>query len=1602
MNMTDNTNSDKRDQTEPDAPETPVKAEGEVVWERPVAVAKDRNIRAWLIFLGMVCLVAALWTPLKVLYYRHGYTVTEVAVKRDADTFVAIDFYGVSSDAGKGSQDVSTAVFTEELRLLRERGYVPIGLDDVRAFYKEKKLLPRRAVLMTFEQSRKSSYFETRDLLQTYKWKAVMGVYTQPIHSKDAQALLWPYLRDMITRGSWDLAAQSERGFDFIETNPSGHTGPFFSTPQWLATENRYELPEEFNTRITQDHQKVIGEFEKEAGFKPIAFFFPYGDYGQYEERANVVRVINMYQVGSHYELGFILGQLALNTRNSDPRRLNRLLVNSAWTPQEFINKLDSFWPMETVSDANSTGYPADKWIGEWGNVLVRDAELLLRAIPPVNPVMTSRQLPAVTATTGAKAWLAGSDTFQEGFLSLRFQNKRGRFGVYLRSKSDGEYVYFSLDDTGKISLRQRLPDMDEMILATDEAPGEDSSSHELLICLRDDLFFARLDGRSLFGGRVLLRGESKPGLIAVGIWDPVPGMAEAKLLDTRIVERRDALVTWAPEVSKDVGYLTTWLNEHGYQFNVLSPPWLDIFQNAPITFPTWDRKALGLLARTNRMRIMPQVQIRDVTLLQKVSPSELVSRAVENDVQGLYIDAAVCTPEQVTPLVGWLVKLHAALREKKLQLVLKLPGSLEKLPSAGSILQVLPGVIVAGDFLYPPFDLKKEQVLGITRVMPAASDATLSLYYQLSDVLPAYNDVSPETKKEALRQKGFDNFTAGDYKGAIHSWEEWSKEDPRSAEALALIGDAWLRLNEPNKALDAYTKSLDLNPGQMNLAIRHSRLLEQLNRLDESADILNVYARAFPDSPAVTIAQAQWLERHKQRNEAREVIRSLVTRHPENIEARLILQSMLDESSERYGNMHDLLAIGRGAETHLFGFGRDIFAAELLAIPEASVFFDFVREAAEKAPNKNTRDLYQSFLPLTSKVTEDFVADKLSDNWVGFGGFRPATYGRYELRAGSDMSEAFLRLKKSELLRDGFLEVTLDESAGAFWIYARRSSKSMVRFGYDDEGYIRIQSWYNGELRTYESRPWLRPPGTVRLKLEIRGDGASGYVNDKPIFTTPLSIPQDVCYGWWSIAPFSPELGMARARISRIECGPLAPTIVFIPRMANEDMRTVLDMIRLQVSDLSVVAPIAFTQLADGTVPDDPEIELSAFKMFCTFHRLRLMPVVDLAYFSDTMPEHLAQLIAKHRLAGLILRVRAMPDEGWFRKMEKVLEKTTADLIVIQQENSYWPIVQTEGELDVGQETARLKKLPHTIVREIQRGSLLLSPVKDAWDVPVLPYTEWAAHLGKTIREGTDPRLVVVPRRFQTALAGVKMEDVPFVTVISPKAALPVPAETVELPVTNHISSGEALTNLAAAGAFNLRVPEKAEKAVASSRVLGGVVGLIVTNRAPSSETLTNLAAAAGALNLLASETAETAAAAGRVDGGVVGLITNVLIRSTAASVTGAVANAVVPAVSAAVPAVNAVVPTVPAAVPAVPGAGLEAPKASVWQEQQWKGAGGPDTNAFSRVVAAATSEVVNAAGRVVPGTGREAPKSVWQELQWKLAPGDQPEAVAPAHPLK
>ena len=137
-------------------------------WTRPQAMRKDQNRTAWLVLFGLVCLGVATWSVLNGIYWKRRERMQRAAldmVKRESNSFVAIAYDGVTTNPEPGGDFVSTKMFEAQLDALMAAGYTPITLDDVARFYKERRLLPAKSLLITFENSRRSSYFTTGGLL---------------------------------------------------------------------------------------------------------------------------------------------------------------------------------------------------------------------------------------------------------------------------------------------------------------------------------------------------------------------------------------------------------------------------------------------------------------------------------------------------------------------------------------------------------------------------------------------------------------------------------------------------------------------------------------------------------------------------------------------------------------------------------------------------------------------------------------------------------------------------------------------------------------------------------------------------------------------------------------------------------------------------------------------------------------------------------------------------------------------------------------------------------------------------------------------------------------------------------------------------------------------------------------------------------------------------------------------------------------------------------------------------------------------------------------------------------------------------------------------
>ena len=207
----------------------------------------------------------------------------------------------------------------------------------------------------------------------------------------------------------------------------------------------------------------------------------------------------------------------------------------------------------------------------------------------------------------------------------------------------------------------------------------------------------------------------------------------------------------------------------------------------------------------------------------------------------------------------------------------------------------------------------------------------------------------------------------------------------------------------------------------------------------------------------------------------------------------------------------------------------------------------------------------------------------------------------------------------------------------------------------------------------------------------------------------------------------------------------------------------------------LSAVAPVLFEQAPDGSVLSTPLADFMPFRMFCSYHRLRLMPAVSLDYYSDANPDTFVKIINEHHLAGLVLLVRTMPDDTWFEKTTKLLETTSANIIVIQRE---WPIFSDKPADDPAQTIATL--------REIQRGSLLFQPNEPSWRVRLQDYDLW--NPGAAIPSAT-PQVVVLgaPAALARQLAATNSAILSATNSI-PTNAVPVPTNAIPLSVTNAV----------------------------------------------------------------------------------------------------------------------------------------------------------------------------------------------------------------------
>lgn len=213
---------------------------------------------------------------------------------QNPNEFTVLSYHEIAdkSEALDSNYAVTPANFEEQIRWLSQSGYHFISVDDIIDYRKSKKTLPKKAVLITFDDGYSSVYTNAFPIVKKYKIPVVIALVGSWLKAKEnidfdghtiqrSKFLNQQEIKEMITSGFVEIASHSYDLHRGILGNPQGNMQSAVVTRQWLSSQNNYENEKDYQQRIYKDLSRNSTFLEYYTGQKPRVIVWPYGRYNK-------------------------------------------------------------------------------------------------------------------------------------------------------------------------------------------------------------------------------------------------------------------------------------------------------------------------------------------------------------------------------------------------------------------------------------------------------------------------------------------------------------------------------------------------------------------------------------------------------------------------------------------------------------------------------------------------------------------------------------------------------------------------------------------------------------------------------------------------------------------------------------------------------------------------------------------------------------------------------------------------------------------------------------------------------------------------------------------------------------------------------------------------------------------------------------------------------------------------------------------------------------------------------------------------------------------------------------------------------------------------
>ena len=250
-----------------------------------------------------------------------------------ANAVPVLAYHGI--DPRDDIYSVSQGTFAHQMAMLAHAGFHTISpAQYVRFLAGDRRGLPSRPILITFDDGRLDSYRGADAVLARFGFRATIFVITGAVRSGNQFYLRWDELRRMQRSGRWDIQEHAADGHRYITYDKAGDLGPYFANR--LYENGHLESMAGFLHRVVGDllaARRILGR--EIPGFQPLTFAVPYGDYGQNQSNDPRIAPFMRDILSTQFQAVFTQNRPAYTTPRTPRSDLQRLELHTHTTADQ-------------------------------------------------------------------------------------------------------------------------------------------------------------------------------------------------------------------------------------------------------------------------------------------------------------------------------------------------------------------------------------------------------------------------------------------------------------------------------------------------------------------------------------------------------------------------------------------------------------------------------------------------------------------------------------------------------------------------------------------------------------------------------------------------------------------------------------------------------------------------------------------------------------------------------------------------------------------------------------------------------------------------------------------------------------------------------------------------------------------------------------------------------------------------------------------------------------------------------------------------------------------------------------------------------------------